>query len=173
MWPGPRASAAETAAHTAGVVFRAVVADCACGDNDTFTGEIGHVAGLPFVLALNPTRAPGRRPTARTPPGRGRVWVRRSRNRRMTFHQTLVHCAFCFCWHTWLADTPRPGTPTPPPRTETEQRDTEETGTPATGRAAPLAARHPRRARLADPAIALTRWRRAWSPTPHRLSRRP
>jgi hypothetical protein len=68
-------------------------------------------------------------------------------------HQTLVHCAFSFCWHTGPAATPRSDTPTPPPRAETAEPDAEERGTPtpATGRAAPLAAGHPRGARLADP----------------------
>jgi hypothetical protein len=73
-------------------------------------------------------------------------------------HQTLVACAFSFCWATWPANPPRPGTPTPPSRAETGERDTAERGTgergthtPATGRAAPLAEGAARGARLADP----------------------
>ena len=68
-------------------------------------------------------------------------------------HQTLVACAFSFCWHTGPAEGPRPGTPTPPPRTATAGPDAGERGAhaPATGRAAPLAAGDPRGARLADP----------------------
>jgi SRSO17 transposase len=30
-------------------------------------------------------------------------------------HQTLVHCAFSFCWDTWLAQPPPGPTPQPPP----------------------------------------------------------
>lgn len=40
-------------AVTAGVTFRAVVADCGYGDHDEFRGEL-FAAGLPFVLALKP-----------------------------------------------------------------------------------------------------------------------
>jgi DDE superfamily endonuclease len=49
--------AAELArrAQQAGVAFRAVVADCAYGDNDAFRAEL-RAAGLPFVLALRPHR---------------------------------------------------------------------------------------------------------------------
>jgi hypothetical protein len=36
-------------------VFRAVAADCACGDQDGFRGELAQ-AGLPFVTALKPRR---------------------------------------------------------------------------------------------------------------------
>jgi SRSO17 transposase len=42
-------------AQTAGVAFRAVVADCAYGDQDSFRGALAR-AGLPFVLALKPHR---------------------------------------------------------------------------------------------------------------------
>jgi SRSO17 transposase len=42
-------------AHAAGVAFRAVVADCAYGDQDAFRGELS-TAGLPFVMALKPRR---------------------------------------------------------------------------------------------------------------------
>jgi hypothetical protein len=252
-------------AQAAGVVFRAVVADCAYGDNDTFTHEVGQVAGLAFVLALKPhkgTWAPAQSPHTPVDAARALAWdgptrpgawtrvVRRFRDGRTATwwaadavlggwgpwrrirlvvattdparlpgkatwylitnlprpgspraaegphpaadlaeivrlyglrnwieqgykqvkdelgwadfqvrsdvairrHQTLVHCAFCFCWHTGPA-TPRSDTPTPPPRIETAEPDAEERGThtPATGRAAPLAAGHPRGARLADP----------------------
>lgn len=51
-------------APAAGVVFRAVVADCAYGDHDTFRGTLA-AAGLPFVMALKPHRAAG--PTVPTP----------------------------------------------------------------------------------------------------------
>jgi len=53
------------AAQQAGIGFRAVVADCAYGDNPGFTQALG-AAKVPFVLASSPTRAPGRRPTRRT-----------------------------------------------------------------------------------------------------------
>jgi hypothetical protein len=42
-------------AQAAGVAFRAVVADCAYGDQDGFRGELA-AAGLPFVLALKRRR---------------------------------------------------------------------------------------------------------------------
>jgi hypothetical protein len=42
-------------AHTAGVAFRAVVADAAYGDQDAFRGDLS-LAGLPFVMALKPKR---------------------------------------------------------------------------------------------------------------------
>jgi SRSO17 transposase len=43
------------AAQQAGIGFRAVVADCACGDNPGFIQALG-AAGVPFVLALRPRR---------------------------------------------------------------------------------------------------------------------
>jgi hypothetical protein len=43
------------AAQQAGVPFRAVVADCAYGDNPGFTDALG-AAGVPFVVALKPRR---------------------------------------------------------------------------------------------------------------------
>lgn len=49
------AAALAAQAVTAGVVFRAVVADCVYGDHDGFRAEL-HTAGLPFVLALRPRR---------------------------------------------------------------------------------------------------------------------
>jgi hypothetical protein len=42
-------------ARAAGFAFRAVVADCAYGDQDGFRGELSE-AGLPFVMALKPRR---------------------------------------------------------------------------------------------------------------------
>jgi hypothetical protein len=42
-------------AREAGFAFRAVVADCAYGDQDGFRGELAE-AGLPFVMALRPRR---------------------------------------------------------------------------------------------------------------------
>ncbi len=42
-------------ARAAGFVFRAVVADCAYGDQDGFRAELAE-AGLPFVMALKPRR---------------------------------------------------------------------------------------------------------------------
>jgi SRSO17 transposase len=53
------------AAQQANVPFRAVVADCLDGDNTGFVEALGH-AGVAFVLALKPARAPGRRPMSRT-----------------------------------------------------------------------------------------------------------
>jgi hypothetical protein len=253
-------------AQAAGVVFRAVVTDCAYGDNATFTHEIGHVAGLPFVCALKPHKgkwAPARSPHTPVDAARALAWdgptrpgawkkvVRRFRDGRTATwwaadavlggwgpyrrirlvvattdparlperttwyvitnlprpgsprvadsphpaadlaeivrlyglrnwieqgykqvkdelgwadfqvrsdaairrHQSLVHCAFSFCWHTRPAEGPRSATPTPPSRAATAERDAEERGThtPATGRPAPLAPGDPRRARLADP----------------------
>ncbi|MFJ2033189.1 transposase [Streptosporangium sp. NPDC087985] len=50
----PRLAAALAGrAQAAGVPFRALVADCAYGDNAAFTAELW-AAGLPFVLALKP-----------------------------------------------------------------------------------------------------------------------
>ncbi|MFG2988651.1 transposase [Streptomyces sp. NPDC048257] len=48
--------AAELAgtAKAAGVTFRAVAADCAYGDQDSFRRQLG-AAGLPFVMALKPS----------------------------------------------------------------------------------------------------------------------
>src|SRR3954471_13282642 len=43
------------AAREAGVVFRAVAADCAYGDQDGFRADL-RTAGLPFVMALKPRR---------------------------------------------------------------------------------------------------------------------
>jgi hypothetical protein len=43
------------AAREAGVAFRAVVADCAYGDQDGFRADL-RAAGLPFVMALKPHR---------------------------------------------------------------------------------------------------------------------
>ncbi|WP_432190431.1 IS701 family transposase [Streptomyces sp. Tue6028] len=40
-------------AKAAGLVFRAVAADCAYGDQDSFRSDL-HSAGLPFVMALKP-----------------------------------------------------------------------------------------------------------------------
>ena len=58
--PGFRAKLAIGAdlaarAQEAGFAFRAVVADCAYGDQDGFRGELAE-AGLPFVMALKPRR---------------------------------------------------------------------------------------------------------------------
>ncbi|WP_260695262.1 transposase [Streptomyces sp. IB201691-2A2] len=53
------------AATTAGVKFRAVVADCACGDHNTFRAELSD-ARLPFVMALKRGHGPG---STRTPSG--------------------------------------------------------------------------------------------------------
>ncbi|XNR87375.1 transposase [Streptomyces sp. R-74717] len=53
------------AAKATGVAFRAVVADCAYGDQDGFRRQLA-AAGLPFVMALKPshdTWAYGRTPT--------------------------------------------------------------------------------------------------------------
>jgi DDE superfamily endonuclease len=54
-------------AHAAGVAFRAVVADAAYGDQDAFRGDLS-IAGLPFVMALKPSRGTwARRDQAHTP----------------------------------------------------------------------------------------------------------
>src|SRR5512132_442729 len=53
------------AAREAGIEFQAVVADCCYGDNPGFTNALV-AAKVPFVLALKPRRAPGRRPTRPT-----------------------------------------------------------------------------------------------------------
>jgi DDE superfamily endonuclease len=42
-------------ARAAGIAFRAVTADCAYGDNDSFTSALGR-AQVPFVLAVRPSR---------------------------------------------------------------------------------------------------------------------
>ena len=57
------------AAREAGIAFRAVVADCFYGDNPGFTDALV-AAQVPFVLALKPAKAPGRRPTRPTPRSR-------------------------------------------------------------------------------------------------------
>jgi hypothetical protein len=43
------------AARTAGIAFRAVVADCFYGDNEGFTAALGH-AGVAYVLAVKPRK---------------------------------------------------------------------------------------------------------------------
>jgi DDE superfamily endonuclease len=60
------------AARAAGIGFRAVVADCAYGDNPGFTHALG-TAKVPFVLALKPRKgtwapADAALPRARQPP---------------------------------------------------------------------------------------------------------
>jgi SRSO17 transposase len=60
------------AAQQAGIGFRAVVADCAYGDNPGFTQALG-TAKVPFVLASSPARAPGA--------GRGGPYPDRGRRR--------------------------------------------------------------------------------------------
>jgi hypothetical protein len=249
-------------AVAAGFGFAAVVADCAYGDNATFTHEIGHVAGLPYVVALKPrkgtwapahgrhtpveaaralaweparpgawkrvvrrfrggrsatwwaadavlggwgpwrrvrlvvaTTDPARLPdkttwyliTNRPRPGSPRVadsphppadlaeivrlyglrhWIEQGYKQvkdelgwadfqvrsdaAIRRHQTLVGCAFSFCWHTGPADTrPQPATDTG--ARDIEEGDTEERGAHVAGRAAGLAAGAPRGARLAGP----------------------
>jgi hypothetical protein len=252
--------AAELAvqARQAGVVFRAVAADCAYGDQDGFRAELV-AAGLPFVMALKPRRGTwaygeqahtpvdAARELAWAGPKRPGVWtsVRRVfRNGRtrtwwaaearlgswgpdgttrlvvatadpatlpekatwylatnlprpggprasdsphrpadlaeivwiygirhwieqgykqvkdelgwadfqvrsdtaIRRHQTLVNCAFCFCWDTWLADRapPHPAAPTPDPSAGERGARTR----PAVGIAV-LAPNHPEGPRLA------------------------
>jgi SRSO17 transposase len=53
------------AARQAGIAFQAVVADCFYGDNPGFTNALV-AAKVPFVLALKPRRAAGRRPSRPT-----------------------------------------------------------------------------------------------------------
>jgi DDE superfamily endonuclease len=63
-------------ATEAGVAFRAVVADCAYGDNDAFRADLRH-AGLPYVLALRPHRgswAPAREPHTPVDAARALRW---------------------------------------------------------------------------------------------------
>jgi SRSO17 transposase len=60
-------------ARDAGVVFGAVRADSAYGDQDGFRGEFAD-GGLPFVMALKPRRRPGPMARTRTP-----RWTRPSR----------------------------------------------------------------------------------------------
>ncbi|MEV0169298.1 hypothetical protein AB0H96_55200, partial [Nonomuraea fuscirosea] len=86
-------------------------------------------------------------------------------------HQALVHCAFSFCWTTWFSDSacasapPGPASDTevergrPGPIPSTRPSLTRPTGT----QLAPHAARRPQ---LAVPAIALSRWWKAWSTAP-------
>ena len=57
------------AAQQASIRFRAVVADCAYGDNPGFTDALG-AAGVRFVLASSLARAPGRRSRRPTPRSR-------------------------------------------------------------------------------------------------------
>src|SRR5207249_4853817 len=94
-----------------GVAFRAVVADCAYGDQDGFRGELtaGELtaAGLPFVLALKRRRGrvglPGPGAHARgCRPSAGLGWPRRSRRLDRRLDSGAPHL-------------PRPATGTPPP----------------------------------------------------------
>jgi hypothetical protein len=64
-------------------------------------------------------------------------------------HQTLVHCAFSFCWDTWLAQAPPGPAPQPPPADGPRERGarTRRPKQPATH----LAAGAPGRPQLADP----------------------
>ena len=85
-------------------------------------------------------------------------------------HQTLVHCAFSFCWDAWLAPAPPGPAPQPPPADGPGERGAyARPSNPAPGRdrqpapgttgstrrphqpAAHLAAGDPSRPRLADP----------------------
>ena len=78
-------------------------------------------------------------------------------------HQVLVHCAFSFCWNTWLTSPPPPHRrvergrrqPVPPAPDVPDQH--------ASTMLAPRPARRPQ---LADPAVTLTRWWHAWSKAP-------
>jgi hypothetical protein len=255
--------AAELAlqAQKRGVGFRAVVADCAYGDNDTFRQEL-RAAGLPYVLALkhhkgtwgpvagphtpvdaahtlawtSPHRpgdwtrvtrtfrdghtetwwaaeaslagwgpdAPVRLVVATTDPARLpdkstwylitnlprpggsraagsphraadlaeivrlyglRGWIEQSYKQvkdelgwadfqvrsdiAIRRHQALVHCAFSFCWQTWLADTaPDSTVDSLTPRPEAGERGVR---TRPARQIALLATSDPRRPRLADP----------------------
>ena len=63
------------AALSAGVPFRAVVADCAYGDNETFEAGLW-AANLPYVVSLKPTKGTSTgvgRPSPATGPLRGDV----------------------------------------------------------------------------------------------------
>jgi hypothetical protein len=57
------------AAQQAKIPFRAVVVDCLDGDNTGLVEALGR-AGVAFVLALKPARAPGRQPRPPTPQSR-------------------------------------------------------------------------------------------------------
>ncbi|MFI6688095.1 IS701 family transposase [Streptomyces sp. NPDC050485] len=65
-------------------------------------------------------------------------------------HQTLVNCAFSFCWNTWFAPlTPTPAAPAPEPDTPSGAAERGQTGVPAAP-AGLLAPSHPGRPWLAD-----------------------
>ena len=79
-------------------------------------------------------------------------------------HQTLVNCAFSFCWNTWFADHPhRAGLrrrPPPPGRRREGGRDAPgHPHRPGPGRSARVRA-------WLSPWIALQRWWAAWSKAP-------
>ena len=213
------------AATTAGVKFRAVVADCAYGDHNTFRAELSD-ARLPFVMALKrghgawqykdafrpvdaarelawygPEQSGDWQPVTRTfRNGRTATWwaadarlgwwgldgvirlvvattdpatlpetstwylatnlkdelgwadfqVRSDTAIRR--HQTLVNCAFSFCWNTWFTPNPPPPAPVgPPPEPDAPPGRAERgrTRVPAAPNGL-LAPGHPRRPRLAD-----------------------
>jgi SRSO17 transposase len=113
------------AAQQAGIRFRAVVADCAYGDNPGFVQALGG-AGVPFVLALKPRRgtwAPPSRPTPRPrrpgsstgtdpaslangggSPGASATATPRPDGRRMPASAAGVRTAGCAWW--WPPPTP-------------------------------------------------------------------
>jgi SRSO17 transposase len=64
-----QAAALVEAARTAGIGFRAVVADCFYGDNTGFIEALS-AAKVAFVLAVKPRKGCGRQPTRSTPPRR-------------------------------------------------------------------------------------------------------
>jgi hypothetical protein len=71
-------------------------------------------------------------------------------------HQTLVNCAFSFCWDTWFADTPPPHDPAPPrPEPSRGERGATHRLTPASTVLATGTARGPRLAHPRDRAAAL------------------
>jgi hypothetical protein len=97
------------AAQQAGVPFRAVVADCAYGDNPGFTDALG-AAGVPFVLALKPrkgTWAPAEQAHTPVEAARELAWGSPSRPgqwRRVTRRFRDGHTE---TW--WAADAPLGG----------------------------------------------------------------
>jgi hypothetical protein len=76
-------------------------------------------------------------------------------------HQTLVNCAFSFCWNTWFADPPHHPQP---PRTRPGRGERGATRRLTAGTV--LAAGTAGGTRLAYPWIALQRWWPSWSTVP-------
>jgi DDE superfamily endonuclease len=92
------------AAQQAGIGFRAVVADCAYGDNPGFTQALG-AAGVPFVLALKPrkgTWAPADQAHTPVEAARDLGWRSRTRPGRWRHLQRRFRDGHTETW--WAAD---------------------------------------------------------------------